>query len=102
VEPKAPDSPTQIFLKWFAEEYSKRRNGAKYLIAWDKHGGQVKRMLGAVELRELQIYAQIMLSDKCEDEFICNSDRGIGVLEAKFSWLSERYAAWKARQEATA
>jgi hypothetical protein len=99
---KAPDSPTQQFLKWFQEEYTRRRNGAKYLVTWDKHGALVKRMLGAAELDELKIYAQIMLSDKCEDEFICSSDRGIEILNAKFSWLSERYAAWKAKREATA
>ena len=68
------------------------------MVKWAKHGALVKQMLGATTPETLHLYAQIMLSEKCEDPFILESDRGIEVLSAKFNWLSDRYAAWKARQ----
>ena len=93
-----PDPRVKVFLQWFAAEYTRRRAGADYLVKWAKHGALVKQMLGATALDTLQIYAQIMLSEKCEDPFILESDRGIEVLSAKFNWLSDRYAAWKLRR----
>lgn len=97
--PKAPPDPrVKEFLAWFQSEYTARRSGAPYLVKWDKHGALVKPMLHAVDLNKLKKYAQIMLSEKCDDPFICESDRGIEVLSAKFNWLSDRLAAWEARR----
>ena len=93
---KPPDPHVREFLTWFQAEYTKRRHGAEYLVKWNKHGALVKQMLGATTLDRLQKYAQILLSDKTEDEFIVNSDRGIEVLSARFSWLSDRLSTWEA------
>lgn len=90
-----PDPQVKLFLTWFQEEYTKKRNGAAYLVRWDKDGATVKRLLKATTLEKLKLFARIMLSDHTEDEFIVNSDRGIGVLAAKFNWLSDRLAAWE-------
>ena len=96
--PKEPADPNvKIFLTWFQAEYTRRRAGADYLVKWAKHGTLVKTMLHATTLEKLQKYAQILLSDRCEDEFIVQSDRGIEVLAVKFNWLSDRYAEWQAR-----
>ena len=94
---KEQHSGVRPFLTWFQAEYKARRQGAEYLVKWAKHGTLVKQMLGATDLEHLKIYAQILLSEKTDDDFISGTDRGIEVLSARFSWLSDRYAAWKAR-----
>jgi hypothetical protein len=96
--PKKPADPrVREFLVWFQSEYKARRSGADYLVSWAKHGAMVKEMLGATDLDRLKKYAQILLSDKTDDEFIVASDRGIEVFRAKFSWLSDRLSAWETR-----
>ena len=95
--PKKPADPrVSEFLKWFPEEFKKRRNGAEYLVKHAKHGALVKQMLGATDLERLKKYAAIML--KTNDEFIAETDRGIEILSARFSWLSDKLAAWEAQQ----
>lgn len=103
--PKEPADPrVKAFLDWFPEEYKARRFGAVFLVVHKRDGALVKDMLAALEpgppgLALLQTFSKIMLSEKCEDEFIQRSDRGIGVLKTKFNWLSERYAAWQASSQ---
>ena len=97
---KPADPRVSEFLKWFPEEFKKRRNGAEYLVKHAKHGALVKQMLGATDLERLKKYAAIML--KTDDEFIDGTDRGIEILSARFSWLSERLAAWEAKQRGAA
>lgn len=95
--PKAPADPNvRIFLLWFQTEYTARRHGAEYLVKWERDGALVKQMLGATKLEQLQKYAKILLSDKTDDQFIVDSDRGIQILSTKFSWLSDRLATWEA------
>lgn len=91
-----PTPDVAVFLRWFPEEYRRRRHGADYLVNYGKDGARVKAMLKATSLERLQRYAQIMLSQNCEDSFIVGSDRGIGVLAVRFNWLADRYAAWVA------
>ena len=98
--PKKPADPrVGEFLKWFPEEFRKRRNGAEYLVKHGKHGALVKQMLGATDLERLKKYAAIML--KTNDDFIAETDRGIEILSARFSWLSDKLAAWEANQAAS-
>ena len=95
--PKKPADPrVSEFLKWFPEEFKRRRNGAEYLVKHGKHGALVKQMLGATDLDRLKKYAAIML--KTNDDFIAETDRGIEILSARFSWLSDKLAAWEAQQ----
>lgn len=98
VRPKPPDPRVKQFLDWFQVEYRTRRNGAEYLVKWAKHGALVKPMLAATSLENLKIYAQILLSDKTDEPWIAETDRGIEVLSARFSWLADRYAQWKNKQ----
>jgi uncharacterized protein YdaU (DUF1376 family) len=91
-EKEPPDPRVKAFLSWFQSEYTKRRNGASYLVDWARDSTTVKAVLGACELDRLQTLAKIMLSDQCGDPFIQDSDRGIGVLKVKFNWLSDRLA----------
>lgn len=99
---KPPDPRVREFLTWFQSEYRTRRHGADYLVKWDKHGTLVKQMLGATDLDRLKKYAQILLSEKTDDEFIVSTDRGIEILSSKFSWLSDRLAAWEQTRVARA
>jgi hypothetical protein len=92
-----PDPRVKEFLTWFQAEYLLRRHGAEYLVSWAKHGALVKEMLGSVDLDRLKKYAQILLSDKTDDEYIVNSDRGIEVLRGKCNWLSDRLSTWETR-----
>lgn len=91
-------SRTQEFIAWFQVEYKARRHGADYLVNWKKDAPTVKRMLHAVTFPQLQDDARIMLSDKCDDRFIVESDRGIGMLSTKFNWLNGRRVDWELRQ----
>lgn len=93
-----PDPRIKIFLTWFQAEYKARRQGADYFVKWAKHATIVKQLLGASDEPRLRRLAQIMLSEKCEEDFIVQTDRGIEILSAKFNWLSDRLAAWEARQ----
>ncbi len=96
--PKEPADPrVREFLEWFQEEYKRRRHGADYLVKWPRDAPLVKQMLHATSLDRLKLLAQAMLSDKCTEEFIANTDRGIGILSVKFNWLSDRIAEWETR-----
>jgi hypothetical protein len=96
---KAPPDPrVKQFLVWFQTEYKTRRFGADYCVSWAKHGALVKEMLGATSFERLQTLAKILLSEKTDDDFILETDRGIEILKAKFNWLSDRLAAYEARQ----
>lgn len=104
-QPTAVDRPEEqadpnvrIFLKWFQEEYKAKRHGAAYLVKWQKDGPLVKAMLKAVDVERLQKLARILLSDKTDEPFIVDSDRGVGILSTKFNWLNDRLAAWEARR----
>lgn len=97
VPPKKPADPrVKEFLDWFQAEYKRRRHGADYLVTWNRDAALVKQMLGATDLARLKRLSQVLLSDKCDDEFIVQTDRGVPILKAKFNWLSERLAAWEA------
>lgn len=89
-----PDPRVRSFLLWFVEEYARRRFGAVYLVAWERDAPLVKRMLKAVDEPKLRRLAQMLLSRHCNEPFIEETDRGIGILSVKFNWLSERLAKW--------
>lgn len=93
-----PDPRVKEFLDWFQDEFFDKRHGASYLVSWPKDVPIVKRLLKTVGLPELQDCARILLSDKTDDDFITNSDRGIGILSTKFNWLEGKRAAWMAKQ----
>ena len=96
---RPPENPAvRRFLEWFQGAYQARRM-SPYLVKWGKHSKLTKAMLAATTEDRLQMLAKIMLSDRCDDPFIVESDRGIEVLSAKFNWLSDRLVAWEAKQK---
>lgn len=99
-EPSATEPPNpqvREFLNWFPSEYKTRRHGADYLVKWERDSPLVKAMLRTTPLERLKKLAIVMLSDKCDEPFIVETDRGIQILSTKFNWLSDRLAAWEAR-----
>lgn len=98
--PKGPADPrVREFLVWFTEEYKTRRFGAEYLVSWPKHTAIVRRLLKGSSLERMQNCARILLSEKTEDDYIVNSDRGIEVFSGKYNWLSERLARFEASRK---
>ena len=96
---RPPEDPAvRRFLEWFQGAYQARRM-SPYLVKWGRHSKLVKAMLATTSEERLQVLAKIMLSDKCDDTFIVESDRGIEVLSATFNWLSDRLVAWEAKQK---
>jgi hypothetical protein len=97
--PTPPDPRVKEFLVWFQAEYTRKRQGATYLVDWARDSAIVKTLLTACDLPRLKQCAQILLSERTDDPFIVDTDRGIGILKVKFNWLSDRLAAWEARHE---
>ena len=93
-----PDPHVKEFLGWFQAEYPRHRHGASYLVRWAKDAPLVKSMLKTVPLERLQRLAQVLLTDKTDDPFIVATDRGIGILSARFNWLNDRLATWEAHR----
>lgn len=100
LKPKTPppNPEVKLFLEWFQTEYTKRRHGAVYTVKWPKESKLVKELLHAHSFERLKTLAAIMLSDKCGEEWIIDTDRGIGILSAKINWLEDRLATWEAER----
>ena len=99
---KTADPRVKQFLEWFLAQYKTQRHGAAYLIRWEKDAPLVKKLLAATDYERLQQCARILLSEKTDDEFIVQTDRGIGILAARFNWLSDRLATWEETQRKAA
>lgn len=98
--PKVNGNPeVKTFIEWFQQEYKRLRNGADYLVKWPRDAPLVKQMLHATTIDRLKLLARVMLSDRCAEDFIINTDRGIGILSLKFNWLSDRVAEWESKQQ---
>jgi hypothetical protein len=91
----------RAFLARFCELYSKYRFGAKYAVRSERDVPIVRKLLGVYGRERLEKLAQILV--RTDDEWICQTDRGIGILSTKASWLDSLLAereAQKAKQTA--
>jgi phage replication O-like protein O len=71
------DPRVKEFIGWFAAEYEKRFK-RPYHFAGGQAGNLVKRMLGKLDLPTLKRCAVALLES--EDDFLCQTDKGIGIL----------------------
>lgn len=94
---KAP-SRVREFLVWFQSEYKARRNGAVYFVKWEAHGKLVKDLLKAHSFERLQMHAKLLLTTN--EEWTSGTDRGIGILSSRISWLEDRLCEWEAKRRA--
>src|SRR5262249_34104390 len=82
-----PDGPVvHEFLKSFCELYSKHRHGAKYHVRQAKDVPTVRQLLALYGAVELGLMAEELLTTN-DPAFINGTDRGIGILSLKASFL---------------
>lgn len=86
-----------VFLAWFHQQYKTDRHGADYLVHKKRDEPVVRYLLKHFPAERLQKLAEIMLSEKTDDSFIMESDRGISILKIKANWLNDRLSAWEHR-----
>lgn len=87
-----------LFVDWFTAEYPKRRNGAKFKAK----RGDVEKIRGLLATwspaRLRQLAELLLLLDAEADGWVATTDRGIGVLDHRATWLDERLSAAEARR----
>lgn len=99
IEPTEIENRAARFVERFAELYSEKRKGAKYLrrqpaLDWDR-ACTLCRTWDDARLEKMAI---IFLTT--DDEWISQTDRGFAVFVARATWCDERLSEWEARQKA--
>jgi hypothetical protein len=79
---------THAFIKRFCELYSQHRNGASYLVRKARDVPNVRALLHTYPLERLEAMAELLMT--IDDEWIAGTDRGIGILTTKATWLDDR------------
>jgi hypothetical protein len=88
------------FLKRFCDLYSKHRYGAKYFVKRQKDVPLVRQLLLLYDADRLAKLATVLLTT--DDDWISNTDRGIGILSVKASWLDGLLAGHEAEKRGVA
>jgi hypothetical protein len=91
----AENGEIAVFLRRFCELYAQYRHGAKYFVARAKHVPLIRALLAAYGRERLEKLAMVLLNT--DDEWVQTTDRGIGILSIKASWLEERLASYEAK-----
>jgi hypothetical protein len=84
------------FIAFFCDEFSRRRNGARYMVLRHKDIPLVKRLLATYPMERLKKLATILLTT--DEEWVAGTDRGIGILSTKASWLDSLLADFEAKR----
>jgi hypothetical protein len=92
----AENGEIAVFLRRFCALYAQYRHGAKYFIARAKHVPLIRALLAEYGRERLERLTMVLLNT--DDEWIQTTDRGIGILSVKASWLEERLASYEAKQ----
>lgn len=87
-ERSADNDDVRAFLGRFRELYKIHRFGATYVFKRPKDIVLVKRLLEDFDVARLEQLAVELLT--CDDEWVNGTDRGIGILTVKASWLDGR------------
>jgi uncharacterized protein YdaU (DUF1376 family) len=93
-EQKATNREIRAFLATFCELYTKFRHGAKYVVNAEKDVPLVRRLLSIHTRARLERLSELL--QRTEDEWIAETDRSIGILSNRISWLDSRLAAAEA------
>jgi hypothetical protein len=83
------------FIGIFCDSYKKHRHGARYFVVKEKHVPLIRALLRTYGLERLEKLALVLL--KTSDEWVEATDRGIGILSTKASWLDGRLAEYEAQ-----
>lgn len=95
VQTKKDNEGVAPFLRRFCDLYSQHRHGAKYFVTAQKHVPLIRALLKTYGSERLEKLALVLL--KTDDEWVQGTDRGIGILSTKASWLDERLSAYEAQ-----
>jgi len=88
------------FLARFCELYAKYRHGAKYLVRREKDIPLARRLLQVYPAERLEKLTIILLTT--DHEWITTTDRGLGILSTKASWLDGLLAEHEAHKRSAA
>ena len=83
------------FIRRFCELYNKHRHGAKYFVKRKQHVPLVRQLLRIYDARRLEKLCIVLLTT--DDEWVRGTDRGIGILAVKASWLDGMLAEYEAQ-----
>jgi hypothetical protein len=83
------------FLTRFCDLYKQHRHGARYFVVREKHIPLLRPLLRTYGLERLEKLAMVLL--RTDDEWVNETDRGIGILSTKASWLDGRLAEYEAQ-----
>lgn len=88
--------PSEVseFIRRFCELYSKHRFGARYLIARKKHVPIIRNLLRTFDLVRLVKMSTVLLTTT--DDWVAGTDRGIGILSVKASFIDGQIAEYEA------
>lgn len=83
---RQPDSEdVRAFIRGFVELYATHRFGAIYMLRRPSDVVNIRRLLSTYPLDRLLLMAEELLTVK--QDWINATDRGIGILAVKASWL---------------
>ena len=92
---EVPGVEVHAFIRSFCEIYTARRHGARYLVTRQKDVPTIRKLLRVYDRPRLEkMTAVLMMTD---DEWIARTDRGIGILFTKASWLDAKIAEYEAQ-----
>lgn len=83
------------FIRRFCELYSKHRHGAKFNVKKQKDAPIIKQLLTIYDAPRLEKMAVVLLTT--DDDWIKGTDRGIGILSVKASWLDSLLSEYEAQ-----
>lgn len=92
---KEENREVAAFIARFCEFYKRHRHGAVYFIVREKHVPLVRALLGVYGRDRLEKLALVLL--RTDDEWVDGTDRGIGILSTKASWLDGKLAEYEAQ-----
>lgn len=99
--PSDPDLDTDVpkqqvgdFIKRFCELYTKHRHGAKFMVLRQKHVPLIRNLLTVYDFKRLEKMAVVLLTT--DEPWVKETDRGIGILSVKASWLDNLLSEYEA------
>jgi hypothetical protein len=87
------------FLARFCELYAKHRFGARYMVRKAKDVPLVRALLMTYPRERLEKLCVILFTT--DDEWVCGTDRGVGILSVKAAWLDGLLSEHEAKQRAS-
>lgn len=86
---KNGDGPVvHAFIARFCERFTHHNHGATYMLRKPMDVVTVRRLLQVYSAERLEAMAELLLT--VNDSWIASTDRGIGILSTKASWLDGR------------